>query len=280
MQSICFVLLSGGLSSRMSRDKGLILLGNKPLIQHVLDSIESFLQTLNLNSQIPVKIVLNNYIQQEEYMEAVPSLNEDQIIIDEVVWNKLFSDIPQPPRGSIFGLYTAMAELKSEFKNVFVLPCDTPLISVTVLSHIFNEYFKNDLLKKRKWRKIKSYFTYIPQWSSGSFEPFFSIYHIKSILPILEQKIFKKHYSFQKTFEEIRTNPGITNNIENERDYKIKIVPIPIEKELQKYDEHLYNFMDVDSEDNLKTIEEIISKNPHIKKDHSVLPNKSDGLIK
>lgn len=275
MQSICFVLLSGGLSSRMARDKGLIPLGNKPLIKHVIDSIEEFLLTLNLNSQIPVKIVLNNYIQQDEYMEAVSSLKEDQIIIDEVVWNKLFSDIPQPPRGSIFGLYTAMAELKSEFSNVFVLPCDTPLVSVTVLSHIFNEYFKNDLIKKRKRRKTKSYNTYIPQWSSGKFEPFFSIYHIKSILPILERKIFKKLYSFQKTFEEIRLNPGISENIDNERDYKIKIVPIPIEKELQKHDEFLYNFMDVDSEENLKTIEEIIVKN-----DHSVLPNKSDGLIK
>ena len=79
MQSICFVLLSGGLSSRMTRDKGLIPLGNKPLIQHVLDSIEEFSLTLNLNSQIPVKIVLNNYIQQDEYLEAVPSLKEDKL---------------------------------------------------------------------------------------------------------------------------------------------------------------------------------------------------------
>lgn len=262
MQSICFVLLSGGLSSRMTRDKGLIPLKNKPLIRHVLDSIEKFLHTLSLNSQIPVKIVLNNYIQQDEYMEAIPSLTEDQIIIDEVVWNKLFSDIPQPPRGSIFGLYTAMAELKTEYTNLFVLPCDTPLISVTVLSHIFNEYFKNDLLKKRRSKKTKTYNTYIPQWSSGSFEPFFSIYHIKSILPILEQKIFKKHYSFQKIFEEIRTNPGISDNINSERDHEIKIVSIPIEDELQKYDENLYNFMDVDSEDNLREIQEIISQNP------------------
>ena len=99
-------------------------------------------------------------------------------------------------------------------------------------------------------------------------------------MPILEQKIFKKHYSFQKTFEEIRLHPGISDNIENERNYEIKIIPIPIEKELQKYDENLYNFMDVDSEENLKTIEEIIMKNPLIKNDHSVLPNKSDGLIK
>ena len=233
-----------------------------------------------MNSQIPVKIVLNNYIQQDEYLEAVPSLTEDNIIIDEVVWNKLFSDIPQPPRGSIFGLYTAMAELKSEFSNVFVLPCDTPLISVTVLSYIFNKYFKNDLIKKRKQSRIKSYNTYLPQWESGKFEPFFSIYHIKSILPILEQKIFKKHYSFQKTFEEIRGHPEIRNNIENERDYEIKIVPISIEKELRLYDDKLYNFMDVDSEENLQTIEAIILKNPKLKKDHSVLPNKSDGLIK
>jgi molybdopterin-guanine dinucleotide biosynthesis protein A len=278
MKNLCFVLLSGGLSSRMTRDKGLVPLENKPLIQYVLDSIDEFLHTLNLNSQIPVKIVLNNYIQQEEYMEAVPSLTEDKIIIDEVVWNKLYSDIPQPPRGGIFGLYTAMAELKSEFKNVFLLPCDTPLISVTVLSYIFNEYFKNDLLKKHRRSKTKFYNSYIPQWKSGSFEPFFSIYHIRSILPVLEQKIFKKHYSFQKTFEEIKQNPRISDD--NGRDYTINLVSIPIEKELQKYDENLYNFMDVDSEENLKKIEEIILKNPQIKLDHSFLPNRSDGLIK
>ena len=264
MQSICFVLLSGGLSSRMTRDKGLIPLGkeNKPLIQHVLDSIADFLYTLNLDTRIPVKIVLNNYIQQEEYLEALPSLTEDQIIIDEVVWNKFYSDIPQPPRGSIFGLYTAMAELKSEFRNIFVLPCDTPLVSVTVLSYIFNEYFKNDITHKRRRRKTKTYNTYIPQWKSGKFEPFFSIYHIKSIIPILEQKIFKKHYSFQKTFEEIRSNPMI--NDENGRNYEIKIAPISIETELQQYDDDLYNFMDVDSEENLKTIEQIVLKKTEI----------------
>ncbi len=258
MQSICFVLLSGGLSSRLSRDKGLIPLGkeNKPLIQHVLESIEDFLLTLNLNTRIPIKIVLNNYIQQDEYLEAIPTLNEDQIIIDEVVWNKLFSDIPQPPRGSLFGLYTALAELKSEFRNVFVLPCDTPLISVTVLSYIFNEFFKNDLHRKRRRRKTKSYNSYIPQWNSGKFEPFFSIYHVKSILPILEQKIFKKHYSFQKTFEEITNDFNFSDD--NGIEYEVNIVTIPIEKELQKYDDNLYNFMDVDSEDSLKRINDII----------------------
>jgi molybdopterin-guanine dinucleotide biosynthesis protein A len=242
----------------MTRDKGLIQLGEnkKPLIQYVLDSIDDFLDTLNLNKRIPVKIVLNNYIQQEEYLEAVPSLNEDQIILDEVVWSKMFSDIPQPPRGSIFGLYTAMAELRSEYSNIFVLPCDTPLISVTILSYIFNEYFKNDITNNPKQKKMKSYNTYIPQWESGKFEPFFSIYHIKSILPILEQKIFNKHYSFQKTFEEIRTLP-IPNNIV---DYEINIVAIPIEKELKKYDEKLYNFYDVDSEDNLKIIEDMLNE--------------------
>ncbi|MBN2155437.1 MAG: hypothetical protein JW776_05295 [Candidatus Lokiarchaeota archaeon] len=264
----------------MTRDKGLIRLGkgNKPLIQFVIDSINEFLLTLNLKTRIPMKIVLNNYIQQEEYLDAVPSLTEDQIIIDEVVWNKLYSDIPQPPRGSIFGLYTAMSELKSEFSNIFVFPCDTPLISVTVLSHIFNEHFKNDICFQHRKLKSKSYNTYIPQWSSGKFEPFFSIYHIKSILPILEQKIFKKHYSFQKTFEEIRSNPIISDN--NGKRYEINLVPIPIEEELRKYDEHLHNFLDIDSEDNLKTIEKILYRKTSFHSVQSVFPNRSEGLIR
>lgn len=279
MQSICFVLLSGGLSSRMTRDKGLIPLGKKTLIQHVLDSINVFLDTLNLNARIPIKVVLNNYIQQEEYMETVPSLTEDQIIIDEVVWNKLFSDIPQPARGSIFGLYTAMAELKSEYRHIFVLPCDTPLISVNILRYIFNEFFKNDIVRKQSHREIRSYTSYIPQWESGKFEPFFSIYHIQSVLPILEQKIFKKHYSFQKTFEEILSEP-MNRDSNVGHDYEIRIVPISIEKELRQYDENLYTFLDVDSENNLKVIKGIISKKGDYNKDHSVFPNKSDGLIK
>jgi molybdopterin-guanine dinucleotide biosynthesis protein A len=256
MRSLCFVLLSGGLSSRMTRDKGLILLGKKPLIQYVIDSIDEFINTLNLNF-IPVKIVLNNYIQQEEYMEVVSSLSEDQIIIDELVWNKLYSDIPQPPRGSLFGLYTAMAELKSEFHNIFVLPCDTPLISVAILSYIYNKFFKNDLASKKLRLKSTSHNTYIPQWNSGKFEPFFSIYHIKSIFPILEQKIFNKHYSFQKTFEEILSKPVSSVNGEN---HDVKIVPISIEKELRQFDKNLYNFLDVDSEENLKVIEQIMLK--------------------
>ncbi len=271
MDSICFVLLSGGLSSRMTKDKGLILLEDKPLIKYVLDSIDEFLHTLNLKKRIPVKIVLNNYIQQEEYLDAVPTLTEDQIIIDEVVWNKIFSDIPQPPRGSIFGLYIAMSELKSHFKNIFVLPCDTPLISVTILSYIFNEYFQNHISSRRGRRKSKSFRSYIPQWESGKFEPFFSIYYIKNILPILEQKIFKKHYSFQKTFEEIQSDPETRDNI--------RLTPIPIEKNLRQYDENLYNFLDIDSEDTLNTVKNIILTNPK-SEDHSPLPNKSDGLIK
>jgi len=256
MQNICFVLLSGGLSSRMARDKGLIQLGRKPLIQYVLDSISEFFNIVDNPVCKSIKIVLNNSIQQKEYLETIPALKEDQIIIDEVIWNKTFSNIPQPPRGSILGLWASMRELRTEFRNVFVLPCDTPLISVTILHHIFNKYFKHDFSNKTIVSS-KLYNTYIPQWQSGKFEPFFSIYHINSILPVLEQKIFKKHYSFQKTFEEIRLSPEFRNS--KGKKYQINIVPIPIEKELQPYDNKLYNFLDIDTEEDLKIVERIIS---------------------
>jgi len=67
MELLSFLLLSGGASTRMGgQDKGLLMLNDKPLIQHVLDSIDDFLSLLNLENKIPVRIVLHDHIQLED----------------------------------------------------------------------------------------------------------------------------------------------------------------------------------------------------------------------
>lgn len=278
MNLLSFVLLAGGASTRMGKDKGLVILKGKPLIQYVLDEIDEFLNILNLKAKIPIKIVLHDHIQQEEYMDAVPNLKDDQIIVDEVVWNSVYSDIPQPPQGSLYGLWSAMTELRNDSRNIFVLSCDTPFLSRTILSYILNEYFRNDIPsklgvsrnkiinynkisnnfsgKKDKKSKIKSYNSYIPQWNNGIFEPFFAIYHVKSLLPLLEQKILRKHYSFQKIFKELAEDPKFATM--DGKQYNISINTIKIEEELKKYDINFLNFIDVNSEENLRTIENMI----------------------
>lgn len=260
MNLISFVLLSGGASKRMGRDKGLVKFGDKPLIMHVLNTINEFLDLLNLESQIPVKVVLHDYLQQDEYLDQVPLLSEDQIIIDEEVWNCVYSDIPQPPQGSMFGVWTAMNALRGKTKNIFVLPCDAPFVSEAVLSYMLEEYFRNDkILAKNKSRSNKhqrKYTSYIPRWMNGKFEPLFAIYNIRSINAVLEKKILSKLYSFQITIEELLEDPLVVGL--NEIQYEVDIREIPIEEELARYDQKLVNFIDIDSSESLKSVETLL----------------------
>jgi molybdopterin-guanine dinucleotide biosynthesis protein A len=253
MELLSFLLLSGGASTRMGgQDKGLLMLNDKPLIRHVLDSIEDFLNLLNLEKKIPVHIVLHDHIQQEDYQHAVPELREEQFIIDEVIWKKVFSDIPQPSQESIFGLWSGMTELKKKTKNVFVLPCDAPLVNAKVMSYLFNEFFL-DIQKVGKSGRKKA-ISYIPRWENGVYELLFSILHIKSILPILEDNILKKKYSMQDIFQQIIAQP----HDRPKSKYNIDVTTIEIEKDLVKYDEKLYNFLNIDSKENLEAVERII----------------------
>ena len=205
----------------------------------------------------------------EEYLNEVPGLKEDQFIIDEKIWYKNFADVPQPPQNNIMGLWSALAELNTDYKNVFVLPCDMPLISETVLSYIFNAFFKNfnqNHKNKSKLHTKNSYKnrSYIPIWENGEFEPFYSIFHIKSILPIIEKKLLNKQYSMQDLFSEILKNPS---KFSSDLKYELKLNTISIEKELKKYDSELYNFVNIDSFENLKDAEKLIlSKDSKISK--------------
>ncbi|MHA1896727.1 MAG: NTP transferase domain-containing protein [Promethearchaeota archaeon] len=307
MNLISFIILSGGSSSRMGQDKGLTKIKingrkAKPLIGFVLNNVYKFLDYLNLKSQIDVKVVLHDYIQQEEYLEELPSLTENDIILDEQVWRNVYSDIKLPSKGSLLGLWSAMTELRRDVRNIFVLPCDKPLISIEVLSYIFNIYFQNELvskvfakkriknlkmfqnvkpqsgnidkkkrselsldLQKKKYLKkdkIKYpiYTSYVPRWQNQNYEPFFAIYHINSILPIIEERIFKDHYNFQKIFAEIQEDPYI--DTKTGRHYYVNLKIINIEEELKQYDPELYTFIDVNSPEKLEEIEKIINKNP------------------
>jgi molybdopterin-guanine dinucleotide biosynthesis protein A len=262
MEFISFLLLSGGASTRMGgEDKGLLTLNGKPLIQYVLDSIDAFLNLLNLEKKIPVHIVLHDHIQLEDYLNTVPDLKEQQFIIDEVIWNKVFSDIPQPKQESIFGLWSGMTELKSRFKNVFVLPCDAPLVHAKVLSFLFSEFFKN--IQKIGNKNNKKAISYIPSWDNGIYEMLFSILHIKSVLPMIEDNLLKREYSIQDIFHQIISNP--MKSVESK--YNIDVKKISIENQISKYDSELHSFLNIDFRENLETIEEIIER---FKSNHNI----------
>ncbi|KII79368.1 molybdenum cofactor guanylyltransferase MobA [Vibrio renipiscarius] len=97
-----WVILAGGQASRMGgKDKGLIELNNKPLIQHVIE---------RLSPQTP-SILINANRNQSEYQHFGP------------VFSDHFSDYPGPMGGIHAGLVHA------ETDWVGFVPCDSPQIN-------------------------------------------------------------------------------------------------------------------------------------------------------
>lgn len=97
-----WVILAGGQASRMGgKDKGLIELNNKPLIQHVIE---------RLSPQTP-SILINANRNQAAYQEFGP------------VFSDHFSDYPGPMGGIHAGLVLA------ETDWVGFVPCDSPQIN-------------------------------------------------------------------------------------------------------------------------------------------------------
>ena len=103
---ITAIILAGGESRRMGRDKGLVSLNGKPLIQHILDKVRSV-------------------------------TNEAMIITNQSGYKKFgvptYSDLVQN-KGPLGGIYTGLHYSKTEYN--LVLSCDIPLVPVSFLKKL------------------------------------------------------------------------------------------------------------------------------------------------
>lgn len=106
-------ILAGGKSSRMGRDKALMLLDGKPMISYILDTINGF--------QVPIKIIANS----EDYEKFGYEVVKDII----------------PEKGPMGGLYTAFHHNNRPY--VLLISCDTPFISAEAVERLLNEMGKN-----------------------------------------------------------------------------------------------------------------------------------------
>lgn len=112
---------AGGRSQRMGRDKGLVLLKGKPLVQHVLDRVRGLGED--------VLITTNNT---EEYAFLGVRLVPDDM----------------PEAGVLAGLRTALAAALGE--TVLVLACDTPFVSRPLLEHLLSESGRAQVVVPRR----------------------------------------------------------------------------------------------------------------------------------
>jgi molybdenum cofactor guanylyltransferase len=100
---------AGGYSARMGQDKGLVLLGGKPMIEHVLKRVEDLGNELMITTPHP-----------ESYARFGARLVSD----------------PEFHAGPLVGLQTALRAASHE--SVLVLACDMPFVERKLLEYMLS----------------------------------------------------------------------------------------------------------------------------------------------
>ena len=115
------IVLCGGQSKRMGQDKGSMTIQGKPMIKHILST---------LNHQInEVVIVLNDENRVGQYSEFISQ--------DDYDYRLTFVEDEIKNRGPLSGIMTGLAHISGEW--ALVLPCDSPYVSPDYIKSIFCE---------------------------------------------------------------------------------------------------------------------------------------------
>lgn len=139
------VVLAGGVASRFGKDKGILKLANKPLIEHVTDSVQGIVdETIVVTSSEQRAI---------EYARFLTSNIKFAVDIAE-------------SRSPLVGALTGFATAKGEYS--LLLPFDTPFISREVISLLFSLCLKKEAT--------------IPRWPNNQIEPLHAVYQTKLAL--------------------------------------------------------------------------------------------------
>ncbi len=115
------IILCGGQSRRMGQDKGSMIIQNKPMIKHILS-------TLNHHIDEAI-IVLNDKSRVDRYSEFINSNDYSYQItfLEDKIKNK----------GPLPGIMTGLGKINSNY--ALVLPCDSPYVSEKYIETIFSQ---------------------------------------------------------------------------------------------------------------------------------------------
>jgi molybdopterin-guanine dinucleotide biosynthesis protein A len=115
MENVTGIILAGGKSSRMGSDKGLMIVNGKPMVEYIIEELQSL--------DIPVIIVANN----PEYEKfGIP-------VFTDSIKNK----------GPMAGIYTGL--LHSSTESNVVLSCDIPKVSAKLIKKLVSNANQSDI---------------------------------------------------------------------------------------------------------------------------------------
>ncbi|MDR0900583.1 MAG: molybdenum cofactor guanylyltransferase [Methanobrevibacter sp.] len=131
------IILCGGKSRRMGNDKGSMLIKEKPMFIHILDTlnnnIDEVVIVLNDNRRIAK---YNSLIQ--DYKNLDNNDNNNKFIFN---YNISFVEDEIKNKGPLSGLITGIKHINGDYG--LVLPCDSPFIKSDYINYMFNILNRN-----------------------------------------------------------------------------------------------------------------------------------------
>ncbi|MFW9928293.1 MAG: molybdenum cofactor guanylyltransferase [Candidatus Thorarchaeota archaeon] len=214
---LAFAILIGGKSTRFGTDKGLYKLLGTRLIDYQLDILTTY--------ERDIFLVSNSKSQVQSYIDEIDVRKITAFIVDDYDFN-----LEKSIRSPMIGLYSAFKELKElNYKQLFVLSCDNPLIKKELIDYLIMLGKKSECI--------------IPQWKNGFTEPLLAIYPIKKAYYMSLECIRKRKFK-------------LTNII----DPKWKVNYISIEKSIRKLDPDLLSFKNVNTINDMLEIKKELNK--------------------
>ena len=178
------IILCGGQSRRMGRDKGSLIIKDKPMIKYILST---------LNNEIDeVIIVLNDVERIDKYKKFIDSKDYNYTL--------KFAEDKIKNKGPISGILTGLENISTDYAIVF--PCDNPFVTKNTIQTLFNEISEN----------VQAVVPYHDEKNKlKTSEPLHSIYN-KSIIPTIKDLILKDSLHIKGVIEKIETKFVLIDN--------------------------------------------------------------------
>ena len=178
------IILCGGKSSRMGQDKGSMIIQDKPMIKHILTT---------LNHQITEAIiVLNDQKRIAKYRKFINP--KDYTYTIKFVEDEIKNKGPMP------AIMTGLSHISGDY--ALILPCDSPDVSKNYIKSIFNE-IENDYQAIVPYHDIEN--------KLKTSEPLHSVYN-KNIIPEIEKSISQDILHIKGLIEKIDTKYVMIDN--------------------------------------------------------------------
>lgn len=164
------LILAGGEGRRMAgRDKGLISLLEKPLVEYAIECITPLVDDLTISCNRNRELYLDYQL---------------DCISDNSVSNI------EGYQGPMAGLAAGLKHAKHDW--LFVMPCDTPLMTTQVMAQLLS-VLKISVLKNSDSNNLPQAIIF----SHHGLQPLHGLYH-RSMLPIFEQSLAENKNALQR----------------------------------------------------------------------------------